>query len=232
VVAGHLQVKMHSVHNAWGLSSQPWAVRHLPVPSARAASGASTCSSLPALASACWGSGGGRSGSVVSASGAGSSRADGSGAGVAAASFGLCLTALADLMKQSQLYHYKSKRAECSLCNKMQTYSEDFFMTAFFTLIARRVSIVIPIAGGGVTSAGGVVPATATVTAPVAEANGSIAIYSRPGSGEAGGVQMDTVSMQQYRYLMIQQGSIFILERLDFLRFPFARYPTTLRDRR
>jgi hypothetical protein len=49
---------------------------------------------------------GGRSGSVVSASGAGSlgvgsSRADGSGARVAAAGFGLCLMALADLMKQN-----------------------------------------------------------------------------------------------------------------------------------
>jgi hypothetical protein len=45
VVAGHLQVNMHSVHNAWGLSSQSWAVKHLPVPSVGAASGASTCSS-------------------------------------------------------------------------------------------------------------------------------------------------------------------------------------------
>jgi hypothetical protein len=74
------------------------------VPSTGAASGASTCSSPPALASACWGSGGGRSGSVVSASGAGSlgagsSRAGGSGAGVAAAGFGLCLMSLADLIK-------------------------------------------------------------------------------------------------------------------------------------
>jgi hypothetical protein len=83
---------MHSVHNAWGLSSYPWAVRYLPVPSAGAASGASTCSSPPALASPCWGSGGGRLGSVVSASGAGSlvadsPGADGSGAGVAVAGF-------------------------------------------------------------------------------------------------------------------------------------------------
>jgi hypothetical protein len=50
------------------------------------------------------GLGGGRSGSVVSASGAGSlgvgsSGAGGSGAGVAAAGFGLCLMLLADLMK-------------------------------------------------------------------------------------------------------------------------------------
>jgi hypothetical protein len=86
----------------------------------------------------------------------------------------------------------------------MQTYSEDFFMTAFFTLIARRVLITIPVAGGGVTPAGGTVPATAMVTAPIAEADGSVAISSRPGSGEAGGLQMDIVSVQQYRYLTIQ----------------------------
>jgi hypothetical protein len=55
---------------------------------------ASTCSSPPALASACLGLGGGRLGSVVSASeagslGVGSSEAGGSGVGVAAAGFGL-----------------------------------------------------------------------------------------------------------------------------------------------
>jgi hypothetical protein len=105
-------------------------------------------------------------------------------------------------------------------------------MTAFFTLIARRSLIAIPVASGGVTPAGGVVPTTAMVTAPVAEADGSVAISSRLGSREAGGLQMDTVSVQQYRYLMIQQGSIFIPGTFDFLRFPFARYPTTLRDRR
>jgi hypothetical protein len=75
------------------------------MPSAGAVSRASTCSSPPALALACWGlGGGGRSGSVVSASGAGSlgeipSKADGSGAGTATAGLGLCFTALADLMK-------------------------------------------------------------------------------------------------------------------------------------
>jgi hypothetical protein len=52
------------------------------------------------------GLGGGRSSSVVSASGAGSlgvgsSRAGDSGAGVAAAGFSLCLMSLADLMKQN-----------------------------------------------------------------------------------------------------------------------------------
>jgi hypothetical protein len=84
------------------------------VPSVGAASVASTCSSPPALASACWGSGDGRSGSVVSASGAGSlgmgsSRAGGLGAGVAAAGFCLCLISLANLMKQNQLYYYTSR---------------------------------------------------------------------------------------------------------------------------
>jgi hypothetical protein len=67
---------------------------------------ASTCSSPLALASACWGSGSGRLGSVVSALGAGSlgmgsSGAGGSRAGVAVAGFGLCLMSLADLMKQN-----------------------------------------------------------------------------------------------------------------------------------
>jgi hypothetical protein len=59
------------------------------VPSAGAASGASTCSPPLAPVSTCWSSGGGKSGSVASASGAGSagvdpSGADGSGAGAAA----------------------------------------------------------------------------------------------------------------------------------------------------
>jgi hypothetical protein len=71
-------------------------------------------------------------------------------------------------------------------------------------------------------------PATAMVIAPVVEADGSVPTSSRSGSGEAGGLQMDTVSVQQYRYLMIQQGSIFIPGRLDFLHFPFAHNPMTL----
>jgi hypothetical protein len=70
------------------------------VPSAGGALVASTCSSPPALASGCWGSGGGESGSVVSSLGAGSS-----GAGVAEPSPGLNPKADAVLMKQSQLYH-------------------------------------------------------------------------------------------------------------------------------
>jgi hypothetical protein len=58
--------------------------------------------------------------------------------------------------------------------SKIYTYSEDFFMTAFFTLRARGILTTVLVAGGGVTSAGGAVPATAMVTAPVAEADGSV----------------------------------------------------------
>jgi hypothetical protein len=130
-----------------------------------------TCSSPPGPASPCWSSGGGKSGSVASASGAGSvgvdpPAADGSGAGAAVAGptpedsarvddpgaevvvsgFSWRFTALAALMKSSSLL-YKSKRSEYLLCNQMQTYSVDFFLTAFFTRMARcRVSV----AGGGV----------------------------------------------------------------------------------
>jgi hypothetical protein len=76
----------------------------------------------------------------------------------------------------------------------MQTYSVDFFMTAFFTRIARRTVLV---AGGGVTPAGGVVPATAMVT--VTEVAGSVSIsWSSGPDGEAGGLQTDNVSVQQY----------------------------------
>jgi hypothetical protein len=75
---------------------------------------ASTCSSPPALALACWGLGGGRTGSVVSASGAGSlgvgsSEAGGSGAGAAAAGFNLCLISFTDLMKQTVMLLHKSR---------------------------------------------------------------------------------------------------------------------------
>jgi hypothetical protein len=72
------------------LGSSPRAVRRLPVPPVGAATGASTCSSPPGPALPCWSSGGGKSGSVASASGAGSAgidppEADGSGAGSAVA---------------------------------------------------------------------------------------------------------------------------------------------------
>jgi hypothetical protein len=96
-------------------------------------------------------------------------------------------------MKPSQL-SYKSKGAECLLCNQMQTYSADFFMTAFFTRKARRG---VPVAGGGVSPAGGAVPATTMVTAVAADGvdftSSSLVL-----GGETEGLQLDTISMQQY----------------------------------
>jgi hypothetical protein len=73
---------------------------------------------------------------------------------------------------------------------KIYTYSEDFFMTAFFTLRSHGVSTTVLVAGGGVTPAGGAVPATAIVTVPVAIVDGSIPTSWRLGSGgEADGLQ-------------------------------------------
>jgi hypothetical protein len=81
----------------------------------------------------------------------------------------------------------------------MYTCSEDLFMTAFFTLMARGVPTMVLVVGGRVTPAGGAVPATTIVTDPVAEAARSIPISWRPGSGgEAGELQTKNVSMQQY----------------------------------
>jgi hypothetical protein len=81
----------------------------------------------------------------------------------------------------------------------MCTYSEDLFMTAFFTLMTRGVSTSVLVACGGATLAGGVVPATAKVTDPVAEAAGSGPISWRPSpGGEAGVLQTENVSVQQH----------------------------------
>jgi hypothetical protein len=75
------------------------------VPSAGAASVASTCSSPPAPASDCWGSGGVGLGSVgffgAGSSRAGSSGAGGSRVGVAAVGFSLYLMSVTDLMQQN-----------------------------------------------------------------------------------------------------------------------------------
>jgi hypothetical protein len=57
---------------------------------------------------------------------------------------------------------------------KIYTYSEDFFMTAFFTLRSRDVSTTVLVASGGVTPSGGAVPTTAMVTVPVAVVDGSV----------------------------------------------------------
>jgi hypothetical protein len=81
----------------------------------------------------------------------------------------------------------------------MQTYSTDFFLTAYFSLIVHRVLVAIPVASSGVIPAGGVVPATTTVAAPVAEAEGADPTSSRSDSGgEAGRLQTENVSVQQH----------------------------------
>jgi hypothetical protein len=95
---------------------------------------------------------------------------------------------------------------------KIYTYSENFFMTAFFTLRARGVSTTVLVAGGGVTPASGAVPATAMVTVPIVVVSGSVPTSWRMGSGE--------------------QGKNFIPGGFDYMCFPFAHNPTTLRDRR
>jgi hypothetical protein len=130
---------------------------------------ASTCSPPPALASDCWGSRGGGSGSVVFSS----------GAGVAETGFGLNLMAVTDLMKQNQLYYYISrKEQDMHYAKRIYTYSEDFFMTAFFSLRARGFSTTVLIAGGGVTPAGCEVPAIAMVTSPAEVVDGSVPAVS------------------------------------------------------
>jgi hypothetical protein len=83
---------------------------------------------------------------------------------------------------------------------KMYTYSDDFFMIAFFTLRAHGVSTTVLVAGGEVTPAGGAVPATVMVTVSVEVVGGSVSTSWHLGSGEeADGLQKDSVSMQQYR---------------------------------
>jgi hypothetical protein len=62
------------------------------------------------------------------------------------------------------------------------TYSEDFFMTAFFTLRARGISTTVLVAGGGVTPAGCAVPATAMVTTPADVVDGSVLAVSAASS--------------------------------------------------
>jgi hypothetical protein len=190
-------------------------VRCSPAPSVGAAIGASTCSSPLAPAPPSWSSGGGKSGSIASISGAGSagvgpsgadglgagtamigpalvdsSWADDPGAGVVKASFSWRSAALAALMK-SKSVNIQVEKSERLLCNQMQTYSVDFFLMALFT---RKACRGVSIAGGGVSPASGAVPATALVT--VAAVDGAASTSS--GSVlevEAEGLQGDTVSM-------------------------------------
>jgi hypothetical protein len=62
------------------------------------------------------------------------------------------------------------------------TYSEDFFMTAFFTLRARGISTTVLVAGSGVTPADCTVPATAMVTTLAKVVDGSVLAVSAASS--------------------------------------------------
>jgi hypothetical protein len=197
------------------------------MPSAGAASGASTSSLPPAPVSTCWSSGGGKSGSVASASGVGSAGVDPSGAdssgagatatgpapedpswvkdpgaGVVEAGVSWRSAALAALMK-SKLVNTQVERSKCLLCNQRQTYSVDFFLMALFT---RKACRGISVVGGGVSPANGAVPATAMVTAAVADG----ATSSSSGSTreeEVEGLQEDIVSTTHHQHIAIQQGN-------------------------
>jgi hypothetical protein len=74
----------------------------------------------------------------------------------------------------------------------MQTYSVDFFLTALFTRKAWRG---VSVAGGEVSPAGDVVPATAVGTTVAADGAAPTSLGSVLGE-EVEGLQMDTVSMQ------------------------------------
>jgi hypothetical protein len=135
--------------------------------------------------------------------------------------------ALAALMKSS-LSSYKSKTAACLLCNRVQTHSVDFFLTAFFT---RTALCGVSVGGGGFSPAGGAVPATAMVTVVVADG----AAPTSSGSvweDEAEGLQVDTVSTSQYQHTTIQQSGKSVPERFDCFSFPLPHQPTTLQYQR
>jgi hypothetical protein len=100
--------------------------------------------------------------------------------------------------------------------SEIYTYSEDFFITAFFILKARGISTTVLVASGGLTPADCAVPTTAMVTVPAEVVDGSVLAVSAAssagssfpvnpvsstswhlGSGEeAEGLQKDSVGMQ------------------------------------
>jgi hypothetical protein len=94
---------------------------------------------------------------------------------------------------KSKLVNTQVERSNHLQCNKRQTYSTDFFLMAFFIRTARRG---IPVAGGGVSPACGVVPATAMVM--VVAAGGLVSSSSGPAQAEdAEGLQEDVISTTQ-----------------------------------
>jgi hypothetical protein len=104
---------------------------------------------------------------------------------------------------KSKSVNTQVERSKCLLCNQRQTYIVGFFLMALFTRKAcRGVSVV----GGGVSPANGAVPATAMVTAAMADG----AAPSSSGSAreeEAEGLQEDIVSTTHYQHIAIQQDN-------------------------
>jgi hypothetical protein len=86
-------------------------------------------------------------------------------------------------MKQNQLYCYTSQKEQnMHYAIRIYTYSEDFFVTAFFILRARGFSTTVLVAGGGVTPAGCEVPAAAMVTILSEVLDGSVPAVSAASS--------------------------------------------------
>jgi hypothetical protein len=86
-------------------------------------------------------------------------------------------------MKQNQLYYYTSRKEQgMHYAKRIYTYSEDFFMTAFFILRACGISTMVLVAGGEVTPAGCTVPATTMVTIPAEVVDGSVPAVSAASS--------------------------------------------------
>jgi hypothetical protein len=78
----------------------------------------------------------------------------------------------------------KSTRIEYALRQRIYTYSEDFFMAAFFSLRARGFLTTVLVAGGGFTLADCEVPATAMVTIYAEAVEGSVpAVSAAPPAG-------------------------------------------------
>jgi hypothetical protein len=98
-------------------------------------------------------------------------------------------------------------------------------------LFIRTACHGVSVAGGGVSPANGAVPATAMVTAAVADG----AVSSSSGSAreeEAEGLQEDIVSSTQYQHIAIQQSSKLLPDRFEFLCLSLAHQPTALRHQR
>jgi hypothetical protein len=122
-----------------------------------------------------------------------SSRVEDLGARVVEAGVSWTSVALAALIK-SKSVNTQVERSKYLLCNQRQTYSTNFFLMALFIRTAGRG---IPVAGGGVSPACGVVPGTAMVMAAAADG----LVLSSSGSAreeDAEGLQEAVVSTIQY----------------------------------